>query len=83
MRVHEDLEYWGIDKNLMDACCALIHYPELELSQKESIREKDSRVLAAQIEHEENFGQSFIGKCRSSLWNLTEYPEGSVVAKVH
>ena len=30
MHIHEDLEFWGIDKNFMDACCALTHYPELE-----------------------------------------------------
>ena len=40
MHIHEDLEYWGIDKNLMDACCALTHYPELSHSQKEAIRDQ-------------------------------------------
>ena len=82
MHIHEDLEYWGIDKNLMDACCALIHYPELEISQKESKRDFKNMQLQARIAHEEDFGSSRMGRCRTFLWNLTEYPERSRSARV-
>ena len=82
MHIHEDLEYWGIDKNLMDACCALIHYPELEISQKESTRDFKNMQLQARIAHEEVFGSSRMGRCRTFLWNLTEYPERSRSARV-
>ena len=82
MHIHEDLEYWGIDKNLMDACCAILHYPELELSQKESQRDQRIRIIESEIAQEEDFGLSWIGKCRGFLWNLTEYPERSLPARV-
>ena len=82
MHIHEDLEYWGIDKNLMDACCALTHYPELSHSQKEAIRDKKNRLLEAQRAKDEDFGMNWIGRCRSFLWNMTEYPERSTAAKV-
>ena len=82
MHIHEGLEYWGIDKNLMDVCCAVTHYPELELSQKESERDQMNRILEAQRAQEEDFGLSLIGRCRTFLWNLTEYPERSHTARV-
>ena len=82
MHIHEDLEYWGIDKNLMNACCALTHYPELSHSQKESIRDKKNRLLEAQRAQEEDFGLTWYGKIRSFLLTLTEYPERSRAARV-
>ena len=82
MHIHEDLEYWGIDKNLMNACCALTHYPELSHSQKESIRDKKNRLLEAQRAQEEDFGLTWYGKTRSFLLTLTEYPERSRAARV-
>ena len=82
MHIHEDLEFWGIDKNLMDACCALTHYPEFELSQKESNRDKMSRMSEAKQAKEEYFGETWMGKTRSFLWNLTEYPEKNLFARV-
>ena len=82
MHIHEDLEYWGIDKNLMDACCALRHYPELERSEKEAKKGRENRLLAARTAREEDFGLSKIGRCRTFLWNLTKYPERSLAARV-
>ena len=82
MHIHEDLEYWGIDKLLMDACCSIQHYPELESSQKESKKDQKNKKLQAQTAREENFGLSRIGRCRTFLWNLTEYPERSKAARV-
>ena len=82
MHIHEDLEYWGIDKNLMDACCALTHYPELEISQNESKRDQTNKQLEIRTAVEEDFGLSKIGRCRTFLWNLTEYPERSQAARV-
>ena len=82
MHIQEDLKYWGIDKNLMNACCALTHYPELEISQKESKRDQKNRQLVARTSRDEEFGLSKIGRCRSFLWNLTEYPERSNAARV-
>ena len=82
MHIHEDLDYWGIDKHLMDACCALTHYPEIQLSKKEAKRDKKNRLLQAKIAQEEDFGVSWIGKFRGFLWDLTEYPERNFPARV-
>ncbi len=32
--VFQDLEYWGIDELLLEPCCALKYYPEIELCVK-------------------------------------------------
>ena len=82
MHIQEDLEYWGIDENLMTACCALNHFPELSHSQKESERDKENRLLDARRAIEEDFGHAWYGKIRSFLWTLTEYPERSPAARV-
>ena len=82
MHIHEDLEFWGINKNLMDSCCALNHYPDLELCEKESTRDKMSRISEAIQAKEEDFGETWMGKTRSFLWNLTEYPEKNLFARV-
>ena len=82
MHIHEDLEYWGIDKNLMDACCAFTHYPELEVSRNELKRDQNNKEELTRTSREEDFGSTKIGQCRSFLWNLTEYPERSKPAKV-
>ena len=65
MHIKEDLEYWGIDENLMTACCALSHFPELSHSQNESARDKENRLLDAQRAIEEDFGHAWYGKIRS------------------
>ena len=38
-----ELEYWGIDELLMEPCCALKYYPEIELCVKEVEGEEISR----------------------------------------
>ena len=80
--MNEDLQYWGINANLMDACCLLTHYPELKYSQTEYIREQKTREKAARTALEENFGNSKLGQYREFLWHLTEYPERSRAARV-
>ena len=30
MVLQKDLEYWGIDELMMEPCCALKYYPEIE-----------------------------------------------------
>ena len=58
IHMNEDLQYWGINANLMDACCLLTHYPELKYSQTEYIREQKTREKAARTALEENFGNA-------------------------
>ena len=82
MTFHDDLEYWGIDELFLDPCCALKYYPERETCQKEMEGEKISKEKEDRRKKEEDFGQSLIGRTRSALWNLLEYPETSFGARV-
>ena len=77
-----DLEYWGIDELLLEPCCALRYYPEIELCVKEVEGEEISRIKTKERRQAEDFGPSKIGKIRKYLWNLTEYPETSKAAQV-
>ena len=82
MNIQEDLGYWGFTDVLMDACCGLKHYPELEISQNETKQDQKNKRRELQMAHEENFGSSMIGRCRTFLWSLTEHPESSTAARV-
>lgn len=82
MTFHTDLEYWGIDKLLLDACCAIRHYPEMETRRKEYECSKRDLEREESRRREEDFGESWIGRCRKTIWNFTEYPETSISARV-
>ena len=82
MSLQEDFEYWGITKVLMDACCALKHYPELQISQNETEKDQKNKRRELQRAHQERFGFGRIERCRAFLWKLTEHPESSQAAKV-
>lgn len=78
----DDLEYWGFSELFLDPCCAIDYYVEKDACQKEregemSIKRKNRQRLA-----EEDFGDTFIGKSRKYVWNLTEYPETSFASRV-
>ena len=82
MTFDTDLEYWGIDKLLLNACCEIRHYPEMEARQREYERSMKIRAKEEKRRAEENFGQSYIARCRKVIWNLTEYPDSSTAARV-
>ena len=77
-----DLEYWGIDELLLEPCCALKYYPEIEICQKEIERDEIAFKKTKEQKNLEEFGTTKIAKIRKYLWNVTEYPETSKVAKV-
>ena len=79
---HDDLQYWGIDELFLDPCCALKYYPERETCQKEMEGEKQHKEKEMRRKMEEDFGNSWIGRARKFCWNLTEYPETSISARV-
>ena len=79
---HGDLKYWGIDELLLDPCCALKHYPELEQSKKEVSRQIKVKKKEEDRKLYEDFGDSWIGEIRECIWNLTEHPESSIIARV-
>ena len=82
MTFHTDLEYWGIDKLLLDACCAIRHYPEME------IRRREYEASKKNLDREEcrrigtEFGDSSFARYRAIVWNSMECPESSIPARV-
>ena len=82
MNYHGDLKFWGIDELILDPCCAVRHYPEVEQSKREAKLRKRRRHEEEQRKLYEDFGTSWIGRIRNFFWNLTEYPETSLGAKV-
>ena len=77
-----DIEYWGFSEIFMDPCCALDYYLEKDTCQKEQEGERAAKKKDIQRRKEENFGTSCMGKTRTYLWNITEYPETSLEARV-
>ena len=56
-----DLEYWGIDELLMDPCCALKYYPDIELCVSEMRGEEKAKEKQFIKEQDEDFGNTRIG----------------------
>ena len=80
--MQKDLEYWQIDELILEPCCALKYYPEIELCVKEQKGEQEAKAKESQRLADENFGNSRWGKIRTALWNVMEYPETSRTAQV-
>ena len=80
--LQKDLEYWQIDELILEPCCALKYYPEIELCVKEQKGEQEAKAKENQRLKDENFGTSSLGKVRTYLWNVMEYPETSRTAQV-
>ena len=77
-----DLDYWGIDDLLLEPCCAVKYYPEIEICQNELDMEEDENRKEAERERLEDFGPSLLGRTRKYLWDLFEYPQTSRGAQV-
>ena len=72
-----NLEYWGFNEIFLEQCCAIDYHVENEECQKELEGERIAKKIADQRLKDENFGNSLIGRIRTYLWNLMEYPESS------
>ena len=46
--MQKDLEYWQIDELILEPCCALKYYPEIELCVKEQKGEQETKAKEAQ-----------------------------------
>ena len=77
-----DLKYWGIDELLLDPCCALRHYPQMEQIKKEISKEMKMKRKEKDRILYENFGNSWIAKSRQFIWNLTELKEPLLYSRV-
>ena len=67
---------------IVEPCCALKYYPEIEICVKEQKGEQEAKRKEAQRLEDENFGTHIVGRVRTYLWNLMEYPETSKAAQV-
>ena len=67
---------------IIEPCCALKYYPEIEICVKEQKGEQEAKRKEAQRLEDENFGTHVVGRVRTYLWNLMEYPETSKQAQV-
>ena len=76
------LEYWGFEEYDMEPCCAIEYYAQKDAGDKE----KEGEIFAIRTNQQqiidENFGDTPIGNIRTFLWQLTEYPESSLAARV-
>lgn len=78
----DDMEYWGIDVLLVEPCCAVKYYPEIEICVKEIEMEEREKQMEIEREKIEDFGTTLLGRIRKYLWNLFEYPSTSRGAQV-
>jgi len=76
------LEYWGFNDMFLESCCAINYFVEKDTCQNELEGEMENQKQCAQRLKEEDFGSSLIGQIRTYLWQLTEYPETSLDARV-
>jgi len=79
--LQKDMEYWGIDELMMEPCCALKYYPEIETCVNEKQGDLKEKQREKELAEEENFGDSAFGQFRSWLWNVMEYPWTSKLAQ--
>ena len=78
----EDIAYWGIDELLVEPCCAVKYYSDIEICIKELDTEEEEKQREIEREKIEDFGPTWYGKLRKKLWDLFEYPQTSKGAKV-
>eukprot|EP00093_Oithona_nana_P009995 09995.XXX_273815_276540_1 [CDS] Oithona nana genome sequencing. len=81
--LQKDLEYWGIDELMMEPCCALKYYPEIETCVNEKTGDLKEREREKELAEEENFGDHTVAQIRSWLWNVMEYPWTSKTAQIN
>ena len=76
------LQYWGIDELLIESCCSLKYYPQLDICQNEKIGHDETNKIAVEKMREENFGSSRTSRFRSWVWDTIEYPSTSGSAQL-
>ena len=81
MVMQSDFEYWGIDELLIESCCSLKYFPQLDVCQNEKIGDEEAKRKAEEKMKREDFGNSKLGRLRSWMWETIEYPWTSSVAQ--
>ena len=80
--MQSNIHYWGIDELLIESCCSLKYYPQLEVCQNERSGDREAKKMTEEKMKEENFGTSKFGRFRSWLWDTIEYPWSSNTAQL-
>ena len=80
--IKEEFDYWGLDEIFLQPCCALKYFPQTVKATREQDEEKIERLQYSQRLRAENFGSDLLGKLRSRIWDLLEYPETSRPAQI-
>ena len=73
-------KYWGVSKGIF--CYENIFILMSPYNLKESESQKDIERSFVKRLKDEDFGSSTLGRLRKWCWNLTEYPETSLLARV-
>ena len=81
MVMQRDFAYWGIDELLIDSCCSLKYFPQLDVCQNEKIGDEEAKRKAEEKLKREDFGNTKLGRIRSWMWETIEYPWTSSVAQ--
>ena len=81
MVMQRDFEYWGIDELLIESCCSLKYFPQLDVCQNEKIGDEEAKRKVEEKLKREDFGNSKLGRLRSWMWETIEYPWTSSVAQ--
>ena len=77
------LDYWGFNEVFLESCCAIEYYAEKSFGENERESEELALKRRRQRQKDEDFGKSCVGRIRKYLWDLTEYPEKSMAARVY
>ena len=77
-----ELEYWMIDEDDMEPCCAIKYYEEVHVCQKGKEEDSEINEKAIELAEDENFGQTKLGKIRYFIWRTLEYPGSSPYAQI-
>ena len=67
--MRSNFQYWGIDELLIESCCSLKYFPQLEVCQTEKLGDLEAKKMTEEKMKEENFGTSKFERFRSWLWD--------------
>ena len=73
--MESNMKYWAIDELLIESCCSLKYYPQLDVCQTEKSGDIEAKKIAEEKLKEENFGTSKFGRFRSWLWDTIGFYE--------
>lgn len=76
------MDFWNINELLLEPCCALKYFPDIEVCEQEAEGEKLRQEKERERAIEEDFGDHRLGRLRTFCWNMTEYPETGRAAQV-